>query len=573
MENKNVVVGQVVLKEQYVLSFKDIFDHELGDPLLLLKDIPLTSALEEISFLLLNLTNIHKDDKNFHSSKLLEWMMKMNEADQSKMLQFVNSNLVFSHPNLKLTNRNSCLRLLQTILSVGNKSNEKMTKNDYGILFKSMLICNARENTLDWNTITNVEDLVNEILPIEMKNIEINHRKDYKIVLLKIHYFFEYFQSDGQYKVYIEKFLIFYNLQSYSQYIFNILYSFLLIMTNEKITCKIHIDENNSSAINFYNHFSVNERCVSIDDEDYISLRQFPIFKSGTATYTVLYMNFLVDKLYQGFLFDFVKISKEHVSSEFNYGTLKTDMGNRFSETHLFYIVMEKCFRFYGDFKKTGSELKVLLQEGEPDYIIRNKNQIFLFEFKDAAINNLAKYSGSAPTIKNYLIDKFESTKKSNGKIQNKAVNQLKNNLVRILSGEYKQKSIDNFDSNKVIIYPILVFTDVVMEAKGVNYFLKERLNTLIKNDNLPDNKIKDLILINLDTLILYQDLFRKGQINFADSLDSYLDYVSQPDSWNSVFSFDEYFKYYITRKGFSVVTKPEAFDNILREFILKKLR
>lgn len=43
---------------------------------------------------------------------------------------------------------------------------------------------------------------------------------------------------------------------------------------------------------------------------------------------------------------------------------------------------MEKCFQFYGECRKTGTELKVFLEKGEPDYFIRDKNEIFLFELK-----------------------------------------------------------------------------------------------------------------------------------------------------------------------------------------------
>lgn len=296
-------------------------------------------------------------------------------------------------------------------------------------------------------------------------------------------------------------------------------------------------------------------------------LRQFPIFKSSSNTYTTIYTNFLVDKLYQGFLFDFVSVLKKCGIASFNYGQLKRDMGNRFSETLLFYIVMEKCFQFYGDFRKTGAELKELLKEGEPDYFIRKTNEIFLFEFKDATLNANVKYSGKALTIKNELIEKFELAEKNSDQPQSKTVNQLKSGIKNILSSKYQQRSVDGFDPNDVIIYPIFIFTDVVMEADGVNYFLKERLNKLIKDNNLPKNRIKDLILINLDTLILYQDLFRKNQINLADCINNYLTYVSQGSPANRAFPFDEYFKFYIVRKGFNIVTIPEDFKDILNSF------
>lgn len=566
---------QVVLKKQYMLSFEAIYaEDDCVDPLLLLKGIPQTAALEQIAYLLLQLTNIHKDDKKFHSSNLLAWMMKMSGTDQVKTLKFVTTNPIFNHPDFVLTDRRACLRLLQIILKVGNSTDQELSKSDWGILFKSLLICNAIElkkqkDIFEWDNTGSIEDFINKILPVKMQNLEIDRRKDHKVQLLKVFYFFEFCQSDGEYKHYAESFLKFYDLQTYDQYIWNVLYPFLLMMTNNEITCKIQIDENNTDVINFFNQFIINGRKITID-EDYILLRQFPIFKSGSKTYTILYVNFLVDKLYQGFLFDFVRVLKKFGHTFFNYGRLKSDMGNRFSEVLLFYIVMEKCFQFYGDFRKTGTELKKLLEKAEPDYFIRNKNEIFLFEFKDATLNANVKYSGDASTIKTELIEKFELTEQNGNQSQNKTVNQLKNSMVNILSSKYQQKSVDTFDPDKVIIYPIFVFTDVVMEADGVNYFLKDRLNYLIENNNLPKNRIKDLVLINLDTLILYQDLFRESKIDLADCINCFLTHVSQGDTVNRVFSFDEYFKFYIVRRGFSIVTIPEDFNNILNTFSTK---
>ncbi len=566
---------QVVLKKQYMLSYEAIYaEDDCVDPLLLLKGIPLNAALEQVAYLLLRLTNIHKDDKKFHSSNLLAWMMKMSGTDQVKTLQFVTTNPIFNHPDFVLTDRRACLRLLQIILKVGNSTDKEPSKTDWGILFKSLLICNAIEikkqkDIFDWDTTGSVEAFLNKILPVKMRNLEIDCRKDYKIQLLKVFYFFEFCQADEEYKRYVESFLKLYDLKTYDQYIWNVLYPFLLMMTNNEISCKIQIDENNIGTINFFNQFIINEKKVTIDD-DYILLRQLPIFKSGSNTYTILYMNFFVDKLYQGFLFDFVSVLKKCGYASFDYGRLKTDMGNRFSEILLFYIVMGKCFQFYGDFRKTGTELKKLLEKGEPDYFIRKTNEILLFEFKDATLNAGAKYSENASTIKDELIKKFELTEKNGYQAQNKTVNQFKNNIVDILNSTYQQKSVDTFDPDSVIIYPIFVFTDVVMEAEGVNYFLKERLNKLIENNNVPKSRIKDLVLINLDTLILYQDLFRKGQINLTDCINSYLTYVSQGDPANRVFPFDEYFKFYIVRKEFSIVTIPEDFDDILKSFSLK---
>lgn len=165
MKNKNVIIEHVVLKKQYMLSYKAIYaEDDCVDPILLLKGIPLKGALEQIAYLLLRLTNIHKDDKKFHSSNLLAWMMKMSGTEQYKALQFVTTNLIFNHPDFVLTDRRACLRLLLIILKVGNSTEKELSKTDWGILLKSLLICNTKEikkqkDIVNWDNTGEVEAL------------------------------------------------------------------------------------------------------------------------------------------------------------------------------------------------------------------------------------------------------------------------------------------------------------------------------------------------------------------------------------------------------------------------------
>lgn len=573
----NPFVKQVTLKRQIMLSYENIFAAEKDfSPLNSLTVVSLGNAIEQIAYLLLRLTNIHKDEKDFHYSNLISLMMKISGVNQSKVFQFINTNknLVFSS-DFVLTDQRACLRLIQLILKAGNASNNELSKSDWETLLKSLLSCNTIEikkqkSLFNWDFKNNTESFLNEILPVKIRNLEIDKRKDYKIQLMKVYYFFEFWQADYKYKDYIDKFLKFYGFEKYNQYIWNIFHPYLKMMTSNTMSCKIKFDETNISSINFFNQFVINDKSHSINenDDDYLLLRQYPIFKNESFTYTVLYMNFLVDKLYQGFLWDFVNVQKEFGSTSFSYGNLKNDMGNKFSEKILFYIIMQKCFQFYGECRKTGEELNKIFHKGEPDYYVRKGNEIFVFEFKDATLKSETKYSGNASIIKKELIEKFELSETDRNKSQNKTVNQLNNAISELVSGKYQQHQVDDFNMDEIIVYPIFVFTDVVMEADGVNYFLKERLNNLIETSNLPKHRIRDLVLINLDSLILYQDLFHKGLIDFSDCLKNYQLYINQDEPMTRVFSFDEYFKFYIVRKGYSVTTVPEDFNKIIQSFI-----
>lgn len=160
----------------------------------------------------------------------------MNGRDQAKILQFVYTNPIFNLPDFVLTDQRACLRLLQIILKVGNLTDKELSKSDCGILFKSLLICNSIEiknqkDIFGWDNTGSIEDFIDKILPVKIRNLEIDRRKDYKVQLLKAFYFFEFCQSDEEYKPYAESFLKFYGLQTYDQYIWNVLYPFLLMVT------------------------------------------------------------------------------------------------------------------------------------------------------------------------------------------------------------------------------------------------------------------------------------------------------------------------------------------------------
>lgn len=572
----SLFIGKVALKRQFMLAYENIFeDGKDFSPLLSLNTVSLGNAIEQIAYLLLRLTNIHKDEKDFHCSNLITWMMKISEVNQAKVFQFINANKNFVfNSDFIFTDRRACLRLMQFILKAGSVSNNELSKSDWETLLKSLLSCNSieinkQEAVFNWNSKDDTESFINKILPVKVRNLEIDKTKDYKVQLMKVYYFFEFWQSDYKYKRYIDNFLKFHGLKSYQHYIWNIFNPFLLLMTNNEITCKIQFDETSVHSRNFFNQFVINDKRNSVNenDDDYLLLRQYPIFKNSSFTYTVLYMNFLIDKLYQGFLWDFVSVQKKCGDTSFSYGGLKNDMGNKFSEKILFYIIMQKCFQFYGECRKTGEQLNKIFDRSEPDYFIRKADEIFVFEFKDATLKSEIKYSGDASTIKNELIEKFELSEKDREKSQNKTVNQLSKSIGEIISGKYQQNQVDDFNTDKIIIFPIFIYTDIVMEADGVNYFLKERLNDLIETNNLPKDKIKDLVLINLDTLILYQDFFGNGLIDFSDCIKSYLLYINQGEPMTRAFSFDEYFKFYIVKKGHSVVTIPEDFNNIIKSF------
>lgn len=80
--------------------------------------------------------------------------------------------------------------------------------------------------------------------------------------------------------------------------------------------------------------------------------------------------------------------------------------------------------------------------------------------------------------------------------------------------------------SNKAKIYPILVVGDTTFTNVGMNFILNNYLKTEISNRNIENKNIRPLVLISIDSLILYQFDFEEKKLKLRSILDSYLKFL-----------------------------------------------
>ena len=551
----------VQIEKQFLLSQPDLYPDVEMNPSKLLSTVPQTHALEFISYLL-HLYNVRKrDDGDFQSRHLIQWMMQMDNADKARISNFIqlNQQLVFD-PSFKVINRRPSLNLIQHILIHCPPGSELLNSVHYSALFKCILYFNLLENQvqeqlLNWDGIGDTEQFANIIIVAQVRNIEHERFKDYVIQFLKVYYFFVFLESHSKYAGYLKMFLAHRGLTSYTGYLWNLMNPFLRLLTNDTPTPKMHIDDA-GKALHFYQQLAINGKITSTD-KDYKPLRQYPLFESDAQTYTFMDYRFFVDKFFQGFLFDFTTTVK------ISYGSLKADMGNEFSEHILFYAVMKRCFGGYGIIRLTGDEIKSMIGEGEPDYYIRKGTAIFLFEFKDAVLSAEIKYCGDAAKIKAGITEKLE--KNSLGK--RKGITQLLYTIKSIYSGLYRDKNVDYVNVKNIAIYPIIVHTDITLESYGVNYFLNKRMAELADDTAIKNVSIKNLVMINLDTLIKLQDHFADGKLELEGSITAYISYISSDDPKTATFPFDEFVKYYFTEQNKEDLGNPRDFNRIITSF------
>lgn len=563
---------KIEIKKEIMLSHRSLWDEQETHPDIssLLTSVPMIPAIEQIAYLLHRLTVITKGDENFHERELLQWILQLNGDVQRRATRFVTERDPFNIEGFRLTSRSVCLSLQQEILDCCKGDGDKLNAEHQNKLFEALLILNSRylltqEKMFNWDGKGDEKAFLDIILPAKISNLGIGKLRDHHIALIKAAYFFEFCENDAEYQTYLNAFTNSLGLKSYRDYLHAIIAPYLIYMTSGASSPKFRIDLSNKLAVAFFTQLSINGE--PIIRADFKTLRQFPIFKSDNNTFVFLFNNFFVDKLYQSFLFDFVKVLQSLNYHAMNYGKLKTDMGNRFSEHWLFYRTMQNCFINYGQVRKTGEELKILLKEAEPDYYIRDGRKIFLFEFKDVQLRADVKATENAAVIQEELLEKIDESARARPKAQQKAVRQLLNGIIRIFNNDYIQASVDSFDPMQVMVYPIFVHTDVTLETEGVNYFLKEKLNVLIKDAGLPKFRIKDLIIINIDMLLALQDLFCKKQISLANSINEFLAYTNSYGPLNRMMSFDEFLKFYVVKKKHSFWKAPEEFNRLVQSF------
>lgn len=150
-----------------------------------------------------------------------------------------------------------------------------------------------------------------------------------------------------------------------------------------------------------------------------------------------------------------------------------------------------------------------------------------LFEAKDILINAKNKDLFNYPQFENDLRKKLYYEKKTEGKIKNKAVLQLVNNIQKILK---KQLEFDtNYKINSVKIYPIIIIyhrqLDVPAVNKLVNQWFYEEVSKLELPSNIRNN-IAPITIINIDTFIFFQDLFSDKKIKLDDLINEYVKFT-----------------------------------------------
>jgi hypothetical protein len=275
-----------------------------------------------------------------------------------------------------------------------------------------------------------------------------------------------------------------------------------------------------------------NEHCFILDKlatyqepiqdlkDDYRLLRTRPLRKLEEGKYLVIYDLFLIKRVYNGLVFYLSDLAKRkcYLISDF-FGKIRTD----FSEGQLVYNSFRYIYpepevvQFSGtDFKNSG------LTDSEPDYYIRIGDEILLIESKDFYIKGEEKYSFDFLTIEKALKE---------GRL-GKAILQLRKNILRILQGTLNLDS--TYNRSEITIYPIILVHEALYSAPGLNYFINfwmqdalNEIKQLEQYKELDYSKIMPVTIVEIDSILLYEENFRLKHLNLLTTIKEYLHWVN----------------------------------------------
>lgn len=467
------------------------------------------------------------------------------------------------------------LILLEKLLAVHNENINELSEAAYSNLFFAYLMCCDERISLNANIcekITDADSFVRTYLPERLKYYDIEY-KDIRVEFIRSFMFKDFCEKDDTFKPLFKIYLDRMNISNWKEAQFFIIDLINRIKKSDKHFCGIKITPD-SYMKKYLDAMSVDiNNYIPSSDLDFKGIRDKPIYYQGDNKYKILSFNFLIDKLYQGFLFDFANVlaMDKEVKEIKSYPDLKSKVGDLFSEKCLFYAIMEACFEQTYDKIMPGQKLNKCLREGEPDYYMRKGKNIFLFEFKDVMLNAETKHCDDFDKIVKEQLKKFElSTKdkragKKKEKPQKKGITQLldviQNKLDEIIGKIDKIKLSNDLKLN---VFPIIIYQDCNFDIEGVNYSLNNRFQELLKLRNIPEHYIiQNLVMFSLTTLIQLEDLFSEGKLDLEQIIMDYFTYCSHSER-NKTTPFEKFIlRYAINVKGYNQ-ENTKRFDDII---------
>ncbi|MCW3110810.1 MAG: hypothetical protein JWQ09_5316 [Segetibacter sp.] len=203
------------------------------------------------------------------------------------------------------------------------------------------------------------------------------------------------------------------------------------------------------------------------------------------------YLGFLVNTAFAYNFYSYTSLKKQKRFDEYK-GFLGKEFYETFAAGKLLQNIFSKSAFFSGNH----------LNEYTDFATVRDEKEIFLFEVKSTSIHFRILEEVKVEEFKQYIINNFIQQKGEGSK--NKGVYQLVKAIEQLSLGKLFPSSTLLKKLKQCKVYPIIVYTEPVLDTHGVNSFCNEHFQQAIAGWKQNFNHVYPLTLINLDFFISY---------------------------------------------------------------------
>ncbi|MGZ3754339.1 MAG: hypothetical protein ACXVAY_00230 [Mucilaginibacter sp.] len=525
-----------------VINYRHIFGEEK------IIDVASLSALDKVTWskVLARLNYLARHNKDDGIIEVLnDWFSQENREHANLLLNriilgYQDANV---HPRQLLTiNLWSNMYLLDQMLSTQIDPEKRLDNVDsekelFDIYLAANGLFGAKTDGI-FNSVPEAEfpEVVDRLARLSLTNLlpyhDLNHFKPLELLVagvIKAYYLFSFLEPE--HGMLLGLFLRPYGIDNWRDYLKGILP--IAIHATDKGDgsglnyMNIEKTENKEQSRFFLNHLSLVDEADYQVRTDFLNARARPLFKTDDNNYLILDAVLLVNRIYNSIFFELLRLAERNKRLHPSYNDFFGLYTLGFIEKYLSYTLLDKVFGRTSYYRLSGAEIvKQYGLDTEPDYYVRNGHKVFLFEVKGSMLTGETKQSFHYPAISNELWQKYVHDDTDGG---NKAVKQLAERIAYLFGDD------EGYDAkrqpSKLRVFPILIVSELALTTPGANVVLNDWFQAEVRSrDVLRENssRIHPLVIMDLDTLILYSETFDTNRGLFEESLLAYYSAISR---------------------------------------------
>ncbi len=550
-----------------VVEYKDLFPEEI-DNIPDVKDLIVGINRKKLITMLSNMVNILvekpfydpnlKPDNKEYTDYLRFFLSKDNKnyilEIISRYRQFEKRSRSDGFEGPFIATRVAAVMMLERLIFSLSPCYNKYDCKQEVIFFKALLIINQIVNNAVYDCAKDIQlplnlRLANVVLAYSFSN-EGNEFEDYHDVyrrqMVRMKELFVYANNRKTWKPLRKLFFHNFGIKHWTHYLIPHTFVANKIKGKSGVLIMKNCDRVTKTSLKIIRKCSIdyNEVIPFEKNKDYSEFKSRPFIQLDKHHFVVVNGRFVIEHLYESMYFQLKKYRS--FAGYNNDDDYRRDFTTDFTQNWMLNRFMSYCL--------TGTEKCVLTENDSNDiktkqnrenvhpidYYIHVDEGVLLFELKDTLSSAKTKDKRDAEVFFNDLYERFCESTSKNDKLSPKGVKQLLLNVQAIQDGTF---IFDNVRRDETI-YPIIVVDSTYYTMRGVHTKLEYWMRDFCNSSGISDNTVKPLILMDISTLRLYADSFKKeGFIYYFEKYYSDISFHNNnlDSGLNSLKSFSEF--------------------------------